>query len=455
MSTAPAHDPAHRAPWRTVPVTWRDTPPAVWVLATGWSVACWGLLAPWLPQWSASPGERWSGDTLRDFTAALAVALGPLLSLMVSLAPLATLVRPWLGLLLGLAGLVPAIGADGVAGQFSGYLSLVGVTAMGTWRRGRPQWAVLAMGLLPPALYCFSNGSYDLVLAGAMVSSGYYAGQPGALARNATTWGMYLGGALVLVGAGWLVCRAGRWRVVERREMDAERAAIARERFDLGNEAAVVDERSRLARDLHDVVAHRISLVAVRAETAPFKHPGIEEPVRDEFTAIAVDARTALDEMRQVLGVLHRSQDAGTRVPQPGVADIATLVEESRAAGAAVEVSGGLPDLPGTTGTVVHRVVQEALTNARRHGRGPVALDLRLVEGHVCVHVENPCDPGHGVVVGRGLGGMRERVELVGGSLSVSVHDGRFVLVADIPIAGADDTEPTVVTAPQPEEDHA
>lgn len=432
MSThSPAHttDPSSR--WQEVTPSWRATPPLVWVLAAGWAVACWALMGPWLPVWAHTAEGRWTGDSVRDFTVAVVLATWPLMSAAIALAPAVTLLVPRLGLCLALVGLVPAMGGlEGIAGQFSGYLSLVGVAALWSWRRARVNWVALALALLPPGLFCFSHGLYDLVLAGVTVSSQYWLGR--GVGEPLTIWAMYLLGALALVALGWLTCRHSRLELLARQQLAADRAAVAHQRVAVRNEAAAVDERARLARDLHDIVAHRISLVAVRAETAPYAHPEMDAPTRQVFAEIAADARTVMDEMRQVLGVLHRSQDGGARAPQPGVADLAQLVDEVRAVGLDVTVAGGLPSVPESTGVVVYRVVQEALTNARRHGQGPVVLELGGGQGDVVVTVTNPCDLPGPVVAGRGLSGMRERLALVGGTLDTHVADDHFVLTARI-----------------------
>ena len=137
--------------------------------------------------------------------------------------------------------------------------------------------------------------------------------------------------------------------------------------------------------------------------------------------------------MRGVLGVLHRSTDDAQRLPQPVGADVKDLVAEARAAGATVEVEGDLPDLDSLTGNTVYRIVQEALTNARRHAPGtPATLRLSSSEETVDVHVANPVIAEVGEP-GRGLAGMRERVHRSGGTLEARVVDGRFVVDAVLP----------------------
>ena len=146
---------------------------------------------------------------------------------------------------------------------------------------------------------------------------------------------------------------------------------LAGERRAVENEAAVLDERSRLARDLHDVVAHHVSLIAVRAETAPYTYPDLSTDARLILSEIATDSRTALDELRGVLGILRRSDDAGRRTPQPSAIDIGGLVLKAQSTTDVVSASlQGLETVQPTPGYVAYRVVQEALTNARRHAPG-------------------------------------------------------------------------------------
>ncbi len=184
-----------------------------------------------------------------------------------------------------------------------------------------------------------------------------------------------------------------------------------------------------------------MSLIAVRAETAPYTHPGLGAEARSVLAEIAVDARRALDELRGVLGILGRSADEH-RAPQPVWADIATLVERARSGGDRVELVGDADaDVPAAPGYVAYRVVQEALTNARRHAPGSrVLVVLQRLPQLAVVEVrslgEQPpvagTDPA--VAAGRGLAGMRERVESLGGRLTTGRRDDGFVVEATLPL---------------------
>jgi signal transduction histidine kinase len=205
---------------------------------------------------------------------------------------------------------------------------------------------------------------------------------------------------------------------------------------------AVLEERARIARELHDVVAHHMSLIAVRAETAPYRLTGLPEAARAEFGALSEVAREALAEMRRLLGVLRHDQPAAL-APQPQLADLPTLIDAARQAGVSVELSASpaLGRVPPGVGVCAYRIVQESLSNAGQHAPGAaVTVSVGHDAGAVLLRVANgpggPAGPSgneHGP--GHGLTGMRERVALLGGSLSVGPEpDGGFVVSAVLPL---------------------
>jgi signal transduction histidine kinase len=203
-----------------------------------------------------------------------------------------------------------------------------------------------------------------------------------------------------------------------------------------------LEERARIARELHDVVAHHMSLMAIRAESAPHRLGALPDPVRAEFGALSESAREALTDMRRLLGVLRSDQPAG-RAPQPGLQDLPGLVDSARRAGMAVELIAP-PELdlvPPGAGVCAYRIVQEALSNAGRHAPGaPVTVSVHRRADTVTLQVANgPGIPagtranGHGP--GHGLAGMRERAELLGGSMSAAPEpDGGFAVSAVLPL---------------------
>lgn len=208
------------------------------------------------------------------------------------------------------------------------------------------------------------------------------------------------------------------------------------------------EERARIAREIHDIVSHSLSVVVVMAEGASLK--ARTEPERAEKAMLAVHntGRNALAEMRRMLDVL-RDGEPGSHAPQPGIAHLEPLIEESRASGLPVEmtVQGDPVEVPAGVDLVVYRVVQEALTNAIRHA-GPllskVAVRLRYESDSLEVQVT---DDGQGLDAqsgsepggGRGLVGMRERVAAYGGKLWTGPRPGGgFEVVATLPIEGGE-----------------
>lgn len=200
-------------------------------------------------------------------------------------------------------------------------------------------------------------------------------------------------------------------------------------------QGAVVAERARLARDLHDVVAHHVSLIAVRAETAPYTEPDLEPAGRRVLAEVASEARLALDELRGVLGILGRA-DEGARSPQPTLADVAALVERAVRSGQQVHLDGDVHTaVAAPVGYAAYRVVQEALTNARKHAPGAVVdVTVAMTSDLLEVSVANPvADAASEIGGGRGLIGMRERVEALGGRLQVRAEGTRFEVSATLP----------------------
>jgi signal transduction histidine kinase len=205
---------------------------------------------------------------------------------------------------------------------------------------------------------------------------------------------------------------------------------------------AVLEERTRIARELHDVVAHHMSLIAVRAETAPYRLSDLPESARAEFGSLSEVAREALTDMRRLLGVLRDDQPARL-APQPQLADLPALVESAQQAGVSVELSvpPALDQVPPGVGLCAYRIVQESLSNASQHAPGAaVTVSVTHDSGAVLLRVANgpggPADPSQNDRrPGHGLTGMRERVALLGGSLSAGpAPEGGFVVSAVLPL---------------------
>ncbi|MEU9133537.1 sensor histidine kinase [Kitasatospora sp. NPDC048540] len=245
---------------------------------------------------------------------------------------------------------------------------------------------------------------------------------------------------LLVVGAALAV---NRWQ----REVAANRRLLA--------DRAVADERRRIARELHDIVAHHITTMQLMAggARANLARP---EVVREALVTLESSGRLALREMRQLLDVLRAGDEPETEParPQPGADDLGRLVAESRRAGlpTGLTVDGPPRPLPPTVGLTVFRIVQEALTNARKYAGGaPTRVRLTYRADHVTVEVQ---DDGGGAPAqdgtasgpgGYGLIGMRERVALHGGTLRAGPRPGGgFAVTAELPV-GAEETAEAAV----------
>jgi signal transduction histidine kinase len=207
--------------------------------------------------------------------------------------------------------------------------------------------------------------------------------------------------------------------------------------------SALLEERARIARELHDVVAHHMSVIAVRAETAPFRIPGLPEAVKDDMAETGAIAREALTEMRRLLGVLRGADASAERAPQPGMDRLEGLVAAVRGAGLAVDlhITDGQRSLPAGVELSAYRMLQEALSNALRHAPGaratvevgyePDRLRLRVHNDPPAASGERPppAPPGHGIV------GMRERAAMLGGTLAAGpTSDGGYLVEAVLPL---------------------
>jgi signal transduction histidine kinase len=208
-------------------------------------------------------------------------------------------------------------------------------------------------------------------------------------------------------------------------------------------ENAAKGERARIARELHDVVAHHISMISVQAETARLTTPGMPPDGAKQLSAIGDTAREALSEMRRLLGVLRDDADAlPTRSPQPGLHDLADLVDDARATAGGTStrlvVRGPVRPLEPGLELTAYRIVQEALTNARRHAPGAaVDVELDYAEASLCIRVRDN-GPGRSthekLADGHGLLGMRERAVMVGGEIRFeSGGSSGFLVEATLP----------------------
>ena len=218
-------------------------------------------------------------------------------------------------------------------------------------------------------------------------------------------------------------------RAVRRVSLTAARSVDAAERErDLAAEEAASAERDRIARELHDVVAHAVSVMVVRAGGQRLRLADSDPEAAEAFGDIEQAGREALTDLRAMLQVLRDAESvSGMEEPMPDTAAIAALVERVRRTGnhdVRMDRSTRLEDLPGGVALAAYRIVQEGLTNAVRHGAGPIELAITREPGAMRIRLTNPVgarnDSGG---AGRGLAGMSERIRLLDGTL-VAEHQG-------------------------------
>ncbi|TFV62070.1 UNVERIFIED_ORG: sensor histidine kinase [Bacillus sp. AZ43] len=243
--------------------------------------------------------------------------------------------------------------------------------------------------------------------------------------------------ALVIVLSGSL----GIWQRTRAQLLDAlrERAERAETERELLAREAVLDERTRIAREMHDAVGHRVSLMVLQAgaiEMAATDPGRVEQLARSVQTA----GRQALDELRQMVGVLRGSEvdEDAPLGPQPGLDDVPRLVGQAREAGMTVELRGDLGAVDPAVGRAAYRIVQEALTNAGKHAPGaPVCVTVERPRGELVVRVVNgtaPDVPAGTSGGGYGLVGLGERVRTLGGRLDAGPRlDGGWSVEAVLP----------------------
>ncbi|MFF4616728.1 sensor histidine kinase [Nonomuraea jabiensis] len=351
--------------------------------------------------------------------------------------PTATTNGPYLGmagyLALSAALLLPLLWRHRAVASFA----VIALISFGQWLAGvNPLPANLAVlvALWAVAYRCSFRWS---LAAGLVTELGVFL----ALARwDTPTLGMFFSASIFTVTV-WLtgLYASTRRRYLEGLEERAERAE--RERDQQARMAAAA-ERARIARELHDVVAHNVSVMVVQADGAGYALDVDPEQAREAVRAISKTGRAALAEMRRLVGVLREGEQADTDyTPQPGLGQLEDLVRGS-AVPARLQVGGAPVELPEGQQLAVYRIVQEALTNALKHGgpgvRALVEIDYRGPELVVRV-----TDDGRGAAAprsadGHGLIGMRERVGMYGGAVSAEpLRGGGFEVLARLPMVKA------------------
>jgi signal transduction histidine kinase len=246
----------------------------------------------------------------------------------------------------------------------------------------------------------------------------------------------------VLLLAGWelaLVIAAEATRI------RAERAAVTRASRQLDQRRQQSEERLRVARDLHDVIGHNISLINVQASMGLDLMDSQPEQARAALSAIKSASKEALEELRTMLTTLRRDDDVAPRSPAPGLDRLPELIELTRAAGLSVEVevTGTAPPLPAAMQLAAYRIIQESLTNVARHaGRARVTVRVTYDDADVRVEIDDdgtvPSLGASAIGTGSGIAGMRERATALGGDLSAGFrHGGGFRVSARLPVRSA------------------
>jgi signal transduction histidine kinase len=281
-----------------------------------------------------------------------------------------------------------------------------------------------------------------------------------AVAVRCKTWVVISAGAVTVLGAVVLegenvttvlfiaAIPVATGLIVRTRRGGREQLEVQERRYE--GERALLQERQRIARELHDVVAHHMSVIAIQAEAAPYKVSDPPPELVESFAEIRASALSGLSELRRVLGVL-RSEKAEV-APQPGIDDLAGLLESARSGGVTVTsaVTGTPRPLPEGVNLSAYRIVQEALSNAMRHAPGS-AVQVKLYYGDAAlvVEVRNNGLPPDGQAVaagetggsefthgsGHGIIGMRERATMLGGNLQAGpTGKGEFLVTAALPL---------------------
>ena len=335
--------------------------------------------------------------------------LGALAWVLLAAGPVALVARrrhPVPVLWVNLAGTLPWSSAAGWA-QISFVIAFFVAATAG---KRYPAWLALAINFvwfiwLAPLIYGYSNPSLNKAL-------------------------LLAGWALALA----IAAEAYRFR--------AERAAATRASRQIDQRRHQSEERLRVARDLHDVLGHNISLINVQASMGLDLMDSQPEQAREALSAIKSASKEALEELRTMLTTLRRDDDVAPRSPAPGLDSVPELIELTRAAGLCVEVkvAGKAPPLPAAVQLAAYRIIQESLTNVARHaGRARVAVRITYDDADVRLEIDDDgtalSERAAAIGTGSGITGMRERVTALGGDLSAGFRrGGGFRVSARLPV---------------------
>ncbi|MEU9365439.1 histidine kinase [Streptomyces avermitilis] len=230
-----------------------------------------------------------------------------------------------------------------------------------------------------------------------------------------------------------------------KQEVTAQQSETAHER----SKRTLLEERTTIARELHDVVAHHMSVVAIQAEAAPYRVENPPEELEKAFATIRENAVAALTELRRVLGVVRAEDYEAPDAPQPTLADLDALLANVREAGLTVDkaVTGAVRELPQGVELSAYRIVQEALSNTLRHAPGATArVEIGYVLGGLGLRIVNGRAPGLTLVksthgAGHGITGMRERVSMLNGEMTADeTADGGYEVTVFLPVSTPEDS---------------
>ncbi|MFD3499861.1 sensor histidine kinase [Streptomyces sp. NPDC058676] len=296
-------------------------------------------------------------------------------------------------------------------GSFACHLTVLTVVAV----RTRPRTAGWMWAL---------TAAYG-ILAETLFGSGYY---------STNTGPMLVISALVLLCVSvWHIRRDAK------QEVTAQQTVTAHER----SRRTLLEERTTIARELHDVVAHHMSVVAIQAEAAPYRVENPPPELERAFVTIRENAVAALTELRRVLGVVRAEDYEAPDAPQPNLADLDALLANVRDAGLAVDktVTGAVRELPQGVELSAYRIVQEALSNTLRHAPGASArVEIGYVLGGLGLRIVNAPPPAPALVkpspgAGHGITGMRERVSMLNGEMTAGATDeGGYEVTVFLPV---------------------
>ncbi|MFE7840099.1 sensor histidine kinase [Streptomyces sp. NPDC057474] len=352
--------------------------------------------------------------------------VGIMLSVLLALFPvLLTLIRPVGAFWVSMAA-TPVTGAFSdawsdwpwVAGSFACHVVVLTVVAL----RTRPRTAGWMWAL---------TATYGFLLE-STVGAGHYASNTGPF--------------LVVSAMALLAASAVTIRRTAQQEVTAQQTVTAHER----SKRTLLEERTTIARELHDVVAHHMSVVAIQAEAAPYRVENPPPELEQAFATIRENAVAALTELRRVLGVVRAEDYEAPDAPQPTLADLDGLLANVREAGLTVDkvVTGGVRELPQGVELSAYRIVQEALSNTLRHAPGATArVEIGYVLGGLGLRIVNGPSPEVTLVksthgAGHGITGMRERVTMLNGEMTTGeTADGGYEVTVFLPVSSASEAD--------------